>query len=399
MLYLVIFAALALGFYATTNISAQLSANDQRAAEAQQAAESGLQFLRYHLNAVQIPGGLTPEQSFEQLYTQLNARLAATGNFTGKSIGYRATAGGVPGEIRIPNLAADSILLTPKGPGFRAVITDGSPTLSVKFVGVARGQATSRAFKINFQRAPKPYVLVGINGVTLSGSAFTDSYNASKAAYDPTKAGAGGSVGSNGNIAIADTVRVNGDVRYGTASTVTVAPSAFVNGMAAPVTSPIQYPSVTLPPAGTYVDLGDVHNTTGTQTVAGGTYVINNLTLGGNAKITWTGPVKLYIKSSYTVSDSVIIETYQNLPQNRQLYFLPTCRTANWSGKNVCVGDLYAPDTDFTVIGQVEKFGRIIAKSINNSSSGGMHYDESLPAPNGQISYAPVPSSYLEVAP
>ena len=31
--------------------------------------------------------------------------------------------------------------------------------------------------------------------------------------------------------------------------------------------------------------------------------------------------------------------------------------------------------------------------SINNSSSGGMHYDESLPAPNGQISYSPVPSS------
>ena len=44
-------------------------------------------------------------------------------------------------------------------------------------------------------------------------------------------------------------------------------------------------------------------------------------------------------------------------------------------------------------------FGRIVAKQINNSSSGGMHYDESLPAPNGQISYSPVASSYLEVTP
>jgi len=42
-------------------------------------------------------------------------------------------------------------------------------------------------------------------------------------------------------------------------------------------------------------------------------------------------------------------------------------------------------------------FGRIVAKTINNSSSGGMHYDESLPAPNGQASFSAIPGSYLEV--
>ena len=40
---------------------------------------------------------------------------------------------------------------------------------------------------------------------------------------------------------------------------------------------------------------------------------------------------------------------------------------------------------------------KVAAKVINNSSSGGMHYDESLPAPNGQASYAPMPGTYLEV--
>jgi len=99
------------------------------------------------------------------------------------------------------------------------------------------------------------------------------------------------------------------------------------------------------------------------------------------------------------VSGDVTISTYQNLPVNRQIFFLPTCKTASWTGTNVCVGDLYAPDTDFTVSGSVEKFGRIVAKSITNSSSGGMHYDESLPAPNGMICYTPVANSYLEVAP
>ena len=399
MLYLVIFAALALGFYATTNVSAQLSANERRASEAQQAAESGIQFLRYHLSAVNVPGGLTPEQTFEQLYTQLAARLHGKGNMGGKTLGYRATVGGVPGEIRVPDSPNDSIALTPGGVGFRAVITDASPNLSGKFVGSVRGAATARAIKLQFQRAARPYVLVGINGVTLSNSAFTDSYDASKGPYDPAKARANGSIGSNGNITVADTAKVNGDVRYGSSSTVSIAPGATVNGMAAPITSPIQYPSVTLPPAGTYVDLGDVNNSGGTQTVAGGTYVINNLTLSGTAAITWTGPVKLYIKSSYNVSGSVVINTYQNLPVNRQIYFLPTCKLASWSGTNVCVGDLYAPDTDFSVGGGVEKRGRIIAKSITNSSTGGMHYDESLPAPSSVISFTPEPKSYLEVAP
>jgi hypothetical protein len=402
MLYLVVFAALALGFYATTNVASQLSANERRGLEAQYAVDSGIQFLRYHLNAVNIPGGLTSDQAFEELYMQLQGRLEPTGNLGTLKLGYRPTAPGVPGEIRIPDKATDSIALTPNGPGFRAVVTDASPNLTVKFTSSVRSGAAvsaARAVKLTFQRAPKPYALVGINSLTLSGGAFTDSYDASKGAYDPTKPRAAGSVGSNGNITIKDTAKVNGDVRYGKTSTVSVAPTATVKGMTAPVSTPIAYPSVTLPPAGTYTDLGDVNNSSGTSTVAGGTYVINNLTLGGTAKVVWTGPVKLYIKSSYNVSGSVQISTYQNLPVNRQLYFLPTCTSATWTGTNVCVGDLYAPDTNFVVSGSVEKLGRIIARSIDNSSGGGMHYDESLPAPNGQISYAPVPNSYLEVAP
>jgi hypothetical protein len=403
MLYLVVFAALALGFYATTNVASQLSANERRGVEAQYAVDSGIQLLRYHLNAVNIPGGLTSIQAFEELYTQLAARLEPTGNLNGLKLGYRASTATVPGEIRIPDRPTDVIALTPGGPGFRAVITDASPNISVKFTSSNRSATgavgAARAVKLTFQRAPKPYALVGINSLTLSGNAYTDSYDASKGAYDPTKARAAGSIGSNGNIKLTDYVKINGDVRYGKTSTVTVASTVTVKGMAAPVTTPIAYPSVTLPPAGTYTDLGDVNMSGGTSTMGGGTYVINNLTLGGTAKITWTGPVKLYIKSSYNVSGGVVINTYQNLPFNRQLYFLPTCTTATWSGTNVCVGDLYAPDTSFVVSGSVEKLGRIIAKSIDNSSSGGMHYDESLPAPNGQISFAPVPNSYLEVAP
>jgi hypothetical protein len=407
MLYLVIFSALALGFYAQTNLSTQISGGERKQAEAQLAAESGLQFIRYQLSCVNIPPSLSASAGFKELSLQLADRLNGSANMGTKVVGYTAAVPGTggapdtPAVIRVPDTGA--IRLVSKGPTFQAVITDASPRLTVKIVG-SSGQF-ARALQIQFQRAPKPYALIGLNSLTMSGSAFSDSYNAAKGdpavegRYQSSKAAAGGSVGSNGNVTLSNTAKVNGDVRYGMGATATVAPGAAVTGMLAPLYSPAAYESVVLPPAGTYTDLGDVNMNAGTVSKGAGTYVINNLNLSGTAKINWTGAVKLYIKSSYVVTGSVVITTFDNLPVNRQIFFLPSCATATWDGTNKSVGELYAPDTAFTIGGSVEMMGRIVAKSITNSSSGGMHYDESLPAPIGVGSYAPVRDTYLEVLP
>ena len=275
----------------------------------------------------------------------------------------------------------------------------------MKVYASVRDGISRRGIGVQFKRVSKPYALIGIQGITMSGNAVTDSYDSSTG--DPTKVGRydllqaknRGSIASNGNVTIKENARVMGDVTYGRTSVLTVEPTAHVSGAAAPLTTNMSFPSVTLPPAGTYTELGDVNNTSGTQTVAGGTYVIDNLILGGTARIVWQGPVKLYIRYSYNVSNNCSISTFENKPANRQLYFLPTCTTASWTGTNVCVGDLYAPDTAFTVAGSVEKMGRIIAKTINNSSSGGMHYDEALPPAYGVASFAPVADSYAEIKP
>jgi hypothetical protein len=399
MLFLVIFSTLALGFYATATMSSQVAANERKTNEARLAAESGLRFIRYQLSTVNISAGLSPDKAFEDLYIQLAGHLEGTANLGSKVVGYTAPSAGVPAEIRIPDRAADYVNVSAGGPRFRVVITNASPLINVKCVGAAAGGPAARALRVLFQRAPKPYSLVGISSMTLSGSAFTDSYDASKGPYVKANARSAGSIASNGTVTLKNTAKVNGDVRYGLAATASISPTAAVTGITAPVFKSVSYPSVTMPPAGTYTDLGDVTQSSGTINVPGGTYLINNLTLSGTAKINWTGPVKLYIKSGYNVSGSVAINTFNNLPVNRQLFFLPTCKTATWSGTNVCVGDLYAPDTDFTVSGGVEKMGRIIAKSITNSSTGGMHYDESLPSPNGLASFSPVADSYVEVTP
>src|SRR5687768_5755677 len=49
MLYLLLFSALALGFYAQTNLSVQIVRGEFKSGEAQVATESGLRFIRFHL--------------------------------------------------------------------------------------------------------------------------------------------------------------------------------------------------------------------------------------------------------------------------------------------------------------------------------------------------------------
>ena len=225
------------------------------------------------------------------------------------------------------------------------------------------------------------YSIVGMNSISMTLNSYTDSYNSSVAPYNSASPNHKGSIASNGNINLSGSVKVDGDARAGVGKTTTASGSAKVSGLNAPLGTVMTYPSASLPSS--YTDLGDVNISSGTTSIPGGTYLIHNLTLSGTAHIIWTGPTVLYIQNSYTVTNNVQIDTYQNIPSNRVLNFLPTCTTAIWNGTNVCTGDLYAPDTDFTIGGNVEMFGRILAKSISHSGGGGMHYDEALGAPGG----------------
>jgi len=68
MLYLVLFAVLAVGFYASTGTNAQVSMNEQRRYRALGAAESGMDFMRYQLFQVAIPPTTTADQVIGQIY-------------------------------------------------------------------------------------------------------------------------------------------------------------------------------------------------------------------------------------------------------------------------------------------------------------------------------------------
>jgi hypothetical protein len=224
------------------------------------------------------------------------------------------------------------------------------------------------------------YSIIGIDSVSMTGSSSTDSYNSSKGDYSSGTASHKGAIASNGDITLSGNGKIDGDARAGVGKTTKMSGSASVTGLVASLGAVIKFPSVTLPSS--YVDLGDVEQSSGTVHIPGGVYLFHSIDLSGSAHIVWDGPVTFYVRDSYKVSGSVVIDTYQNLPANRVIKFLPTCTTATWSGTNDCVGDLYAPDTNFTVGGSAELFGRITAKTITLTGNGGLHYDEAL-APIG----------------
>ena len=221
------------------------------------------------------------------------------------------------------------------------------------------------------------YALVGINSLTVTGNGETDSYDSRNLPYKAATAGHKGSIASNGNITLSGSGLVDGDSRAGVGKTTTISGAGSVTGRVAPLSTPLKFPSVTLPAS--YIEAGDCIMSSGSISIPGGVYVFDTIDLSGSAHITWTSPVVFYVRKAYSIKGNVVIDTYKNIPANRVIKFLPTCKTATWTGTHSCVGDLYAPDTDFTIGGNAELFGRVIAKTISLSSSGNLHYDEALP--------------------
>src|SRR5687767_4362187 len=128
MLFMVVFSALALGFYAATTTSSQVANNEKRSTSAQAAAESGIQFLRYHLAAMNIPPGLNNDQLFDEVASQLETRLNNTPNMNNTRIGYDANT------ISLP--ASGYVKLDPKGEQqFKVTITRAGDQLITRVIG------------------------------------------------------------------------------------------------------------------------------------------------------------------------------------------------------------------------------------------------------------------------
>lgn len=152
MLFIVMFAVLAVGFYAATSMAMQLSANERAVSTSQTAAESGMQFMRYQLATLDVPPEVPPESLLAEVAAELRAKMNGTANLAGRSVGYDGS------KITIPDNAAAYVRLVNGGAGFRVTITQTGERLRVKVTGTpgAATSALARALETEYELVNRP---------------------------------------------------------------------------------------------------------------------------------------------------------------------------------------------------------------------------------------------------
>ncbi|HEX2973413.1 MAG TPA: pilus assembly PilX N-terminal domain-containing protein [Tepidisphaeraceae bacterium] len=179
MLYLVLFSILALGFYASTATSVQVSANDRRGSLAMMAAESGMDFMRYQLASVTMPDKIEIQtiDPFTKVYETLAAQLGGTAN-----VGSVACSGDT---IYIPAHQANYIYLDPNKTGarFQVTIKDLGQKMLVKVVGQHNDPSIRRAIQMEYDVVEKTSRIFDF-GVASKGRIYTGGHAIIRGATD-----------------------------------------------------------------------------------------------------------------------------------------------------------------------------------------------------------------------
>ncbi len=168
MLYMVLFATLAIGFVAMVQSATQIAHNDQRGSRALLAAESGMNFIRFHLWALDIDHYTPPEELFDAVHAQLQARLNGTPNLLGRSIERSGDVISIPGGGHW--IAADG-----DGGQFRITLTRHGKELVVRTFGRHGSTEASRGVQLTYGIFERPsaifdYGVASKSNITMIGN-------------------------------------------------------------------------------------------------------------------------------------------------------------------------------------------------------------------------------------
>ena len=252
--------------------------------------------------------------------------------------------------------------------------------------------------------------LIGLDSVTMTGSAYADSYS-SAGGYPATK-GSLANILSNGTITMGNSAKVWGNVRSTRAgvamsgasqvtgnatagTTVTTSGSATVLGTrtnnalapvmtlpAVPACSPFSSPTGI---TGTYsynASTGDLTlSGVNIATLANGNYCFHNVTLGNSAQLKVNGPVVIKLTGTLNTSGATSLNNTTQIPSNLRIL-------SSYSGSNgVVLGNstsvyamIYAPNTGLNLSGAAPLFGTFAGKALTIGNSGAIHYDTQLKA-------------------
>jgi hypothetical protein len=184
MMYLVLLAVVAIGFYAATGTNAQVSHNERHRTEALAAAESGMDFIRYHLAQVVIPPLVAESNILVEIHKDLKAELEGTSNLRDMKVALNSGGTGGTTSIEIPEGREQYITLANSGTKFRIQITRPSGRdVVVKVIGcrsdTSRARTDRAAVQLTYRPDEHPTEFFE-NGMAARGAVTLDSKNAIK---------------------------------------------------------------------------------------------------------------------------------------------------------------------------------------------------------------------------
>lgn len=255
-------------------------------------------------------------------------------------------------------------------------------------VGMGRTDvmATATARLRNYRCA----LLIGLNGVSLTGSSSTDSYNSALGAYNGSGAGTRGHVCSNSNIQMGGAACINGDAHPGPGCDVTG--RARVTGTIEPLEKPLIYRPVDASAAILVNDNASIPLTSigrNPLSVAGiftltssetlelppGTYYFASLKIDSSTSLFINGPTIIYVAGLCDFSGSSMINRTQ-IPSDLQLF--PMGAACRIEGSADLYAVIYCPSTRVEVAGSGDIFGAIIAGELVLRGTGDLHADEAI---------------------
>lgn len=234
----------------------------------------------------------------------------------------------------------------------------------------------------------------GIGGVKVPGNVYIDSYDSTVGNYSPGTANEDGDVCSNGDIKVAGSAEVHGDVMPGPGAELIVNGSATISGhncAHAGITAvdfpPVDLTDVLLNNDNALIGLTDLGNNPFSSawnvsisggdglTLAPGTYYFDSMSFSGPATLTITGPTTIYLGGDFDATGEAIVNTTQN---PGDFTILSAGSEVKLTGQAAFYGFVYAPNATVTLSGTADYFGEMIGGTLKITGNFQFHLDESL---------------------
>jgi hypothetical protein len=238
-------------------------------------------------------------------------------------------------------------------------------------------------------KAPSGYGIIGLDSVSMSGTASVDSYKSTDGPYSSSTSQSHGNVASNGNITLGGSAVISGDAAPGPGMSVI---GGTITGSTESLKSPLVKPPLSADVAQfinnnslvqQYITKDGSFSISGQKsaTFPAGVYYFQDFIASGGAKLdaNANGPVTIYVAGDFTLTGGS--DAYQGNAANLRIILLNAGTSASFSGKSAIYADLYAPLSTVTLTGTTDIYGQLVGKSVTLTGSGSVHYDEKMTAP------------------